>query len=157
MLCSVFLRMEFINLLLIGIVSMILVLILTVFMYLVYCGLLHDVRVTTTKPPIGQFTVVYKFEQGPYKNCSYTFTEASSLSRNLKIFGIYYDNPKIVNSLCSFFGSVLMLKVECICCKNVEPLLLKFIISMNTYVQTAVDSHYNDTALDKNLFLPTPQ
>lgn len=103
MLCSVFHRMEFINLLLIGIVSVILLLILTVFIYLVYCGLLHDVRVTTTKPPIGQFTVVYKFEQGSYKNCSYTFTEASSLSQNLKSFGIYYDNPKIVNSFIFFF------------------------------------------------------
>lgn len=50
-----------------------------------------------------------------------------------------------------------MLKVECISCKNFEPLLLKFIVSINACAQSTVDSYYNNSALDKNLFIQTPQ
>lgn len=101
--------MDTVTQLLIGIGVLTLLIVLTAFLFLVYCGLLHSVRVSTGKPPIGQFTGAYKFQTGPYKNVCDLFTEATSIDPKLKLFGAYYDDPKKVpaDKLRSAVGSIL--------------------------------------------------
>lgn len=95
--------------LLIGIGALTLLIVVTAFMFLVYCGLLHNVRVSTGKPPIGQFTGAYKFQKGPYKNVGDLCTEATSINPKLKLFAVYYDDPLKVaaEDLRSAVGSIL--------------------------------------------------
>lgn len=88
--------MDYASLLLIGIVVLTVLFFLTACLFLVYCGLFHGVQITTGKPPIGQFTVAYKFGTGPYKNSGDTFTEATCVQPTLKCFGVYYDDPRTV-------------------------------------------------------------
>lgn len=67
-----------------------------VFSYLLYSGLLSEVVVLTGSPPIKKITIVYKFVQGPYKNCGQVLTEANSIGPKLPCIGVFYDDPKKV-------------------------------------------------------------
>ena len=90
--------MDTVTQLLIGIGVLTLLIVLTALIFLVYCGLLHNVTVWTGKPPIGQFTGAYKFQKGPYKNVGDLFTEATSINPKLKMFAVYYDDPMKVQA-----------------------------------------------------------
>lgn len=64
--------------------------------YLIYSGLLSEVVVSTGSPPLKKITIVYKFIQGPYKNCSHVFKESHSIGPKLPRIGVFYDDPKKV-------------------------------------------------------------
>lgn len=80
-------------LLLLAVFAIFVLLAVTALALAVYSGLLHDIKVGTGKPPVGKFTVAYKFARGPYKDCGSLFTEACSLAPTLRCFGVYYDDP----------------------------------------------------------------
>lgn len=65
--------------------------------YLIYSGLLSEIVVLTGSPPIKKITVVYKFFQGPYKNCGHVFKESHSIGPKLPLIGVFYDDPKKVS------------------------------------------------------------
>lgn len=67
-----------------------------VFSYFLYSGLLSEVVVQTGSPPIKKITIVYKFVEGPYKNCGHVFGEANSIGPKLPCIGVFYDDPKKV-------------------------------------------------------------
>lgn len=64
--------------------------------YLIYSGLLTEVVVLTGSPPIKKITIVYKFVQGPYKNCGHVFSESNRIGPRLPRIGVFYDDPKKV-------------------------------------------------------------
>ncbi|XP_020789894.2 testis-expressed protein 264 homolog [Boleophthalmus pectinirostris] len=64
--------------------------------FLIYSGLLSEVVVLTGSPPIKKITIVYKFIQGPYKNCGHVFKESQSIGPTLPCIGVFYDDPKKV-------------------------------------------------------------
>ncbi|XP_048404079.2 testis-expressed protein 264 homolog [Stegostoma tigrinum] len=59
-----------------------------------YSGLLSEVTVRSGPPPVGAFTVAYKYKQGPYREAGRLFTEITSIAPKLSSIGIYYDNPQ---------------------------------------------------------------
>uniref|UniRef100_A0A8C6UWK9 Testis expressed 264, ER-phagy receptor n=1 Tax=Neogobius melanostomus TaxID=47308 RepID=A0A8C6UWK9_9GOBI len=64
--------------------------------YLIYSGLLSEVVVLTGSPPIKKITIVYKFIQGPYKNCGHVFKESHNIGPKLPLIGVFYDDPQKV-------------------------------------------------------------
>lgn len=83
--------------LLIGLfVALVLLLLLTIFGFAVYSGLFTEVIVNAGLPPIGNITVAYKFQVGPYGDSGRFFTESCSVSPRLSSIAIYYDNPHTV-------------------------------------------------------------
>ncbi|XP_061074593.1 testis-expressed protein 264 homolog [Conger conger] len=78
------------------IVLLIVSLLVTVFGFLLYSGLLSDVDIRTGSPPIKNITIAYKYKEGPYKECGSTFTESCSIGPKLYCIGVYYDDPKTV-------------------------------------------------------------
>ncbi|KAK7916556.1 hypothetical protein WMY93_012317 [Mugilogobius chulae] len=64
--------------------------------FLIYSGLLAQVVVLTGSPPVKKITIVYKFLQGPYKNCGQLFKESSSIGPKLPCIGVFYDDPRKV-------------------------------------------------------------
>ncbi|XP_058024125.1 testis-expressed protein 264 [Ahaetulla prasina] len=96
--------------LLIGLfVALVLLLLLTIFGFAVYSGLFTEVIVNAGLPPIGNITVAYKFQVGPYGDSGRFFTESCSVSPRLSSIAIYYDNPHTVDpEKCRYaVGSVL--------------------------------------------------
>ena len=93
----------------IGIIVIAIAVVLTLFGYAIYCGLLHDIEVATGKPAVKNFTFAYKFARGPYKECGSLFTEACSIGPNLRCIAIYYDDPlKVCISYCNLQHIVVM-------------------------------------------------
>ncbi|XP_017565919.1 testis-expressed protein 264 [Pygocentrus nattereri] len=84
-------------------------LLLTVSVFVLYSGLLTDVRIRTGSPPVRGITVAYKYKQGPYKECGTLFAESRSVAPQLPTVGIFYDDPKKVpGQLCRCaVGSIL--------------------------------------------------
>ena len=78
------------------VVAIIVVLLVIIFGVLVHSGLLHNITVSTGKPPIQNVTVAYKFGRGHYKNSRHPCCEAADLAPSKRTFGIYYDDPKKV-------------------------------------------------------------
>ena len=72
-------------------------LVLTVFFYLVYSGLLYTVTVSTSDTKYGPITFAYKTHTGPYKNVGEFFTESFCLVPEREQLGIYYDDPEGVS------------------------------------------------------------
>ncbi|KAJ0023882.1 hypothetical protein NQD34_003781 [Periophthalmus magnuspinnatus] len=64
--------------------------------FLVYSGLFSKVVVLTGSPPIKKVIIVYKFIQGPYKNCGHVFKKSQSIGPTLPCIGVFYDDPKKV-------------------------------------------------------------
>ena len=85
--------METTTLLLIGIFSLFIMLLGTIFLLISYSGLFDGVRVGTGAPLVGSMKVVYKYGMGPTKDMGPLFTEVTSIAPKLKCFGIYYDDP----------------------------------------------------------------
>ncbi|KAK3590739.1 hypothetical protein CHS0354_030978 [Potamilus streckersoni] len=83
-------------LILAGIGALFLLLIFTLSYLIAYLGLFESVEVGAGKPPIGKALVLYKYGQGPYKECGHMFTDVCRLAPNCKPIGIYYDDPKVV-------------------------------------------------------------
>jgi len=75
----------------------VILLILTVFIYLVYSGLLFSVEVSTSETLYGPMTFAYKTHIGPYKNVGEIFTESFCLLPDNEQLGIYYDDPQGVS------------------------------------------------------------
>ncbi|KAK9406308.1 putative testis protein [Crotalus adamanteus] len=73
----------------------------------IVCGL--EVIVNAGLPPIGNITVAYKFQVGPYGDSGRFFTDSCSVSPRLSSIAIYYDNPHTVDpEKCRYaVGSVL--------------------------------------------------
>ncbi|XP_053152676.1 testis-expressed protein 264 [Hemicordylus capensis] len=96
--------------LLIGLFSaLVVLLLLTLFGFAVYSGLFSEVVVSAGLPPIGNITVAYKFQVGPYGDCGRLFTESCSISPKLCSIAVYYDNPHTVDpEKCRYLvGSIL--------------------------------------------------
>ncbi|XP_061473898.1 testis-expressed protein 264 isoform X2 [Rhineura floridana] len=96
--------------LLIGLfVALVVLLLLTLFGFAVYSGLFSEVVVSAGLPPIGNITVAYKFQVGPYGDCGRLFTESCSISPKLCSIAVYYDNPHTVDpEKCHYVvGSIL--------------------------------------------------
>lgn len=82
---------------------------LTVAGLLLYSGLLCDITVQTGCPPIKKITFVYKFKEGPYKECGQLLKESQCIGPRLPCVGVFYDDPnKVPGALCrSAVGSIL--------------------------------------------------
>ncbi|KAF7664671.1 hypothetical protein LDENG_00170040 [Lucifuga dentata] len=66
--------------------------------FMFYSGLLSDIKVQTGSPPIKNITFVYKFKQGPYKNCGQLMKESHTIGPKLSCIGVFYDDPKKVDT-----------------------------------------------------------
>ena len=75
-------------------VSLAVILVLTVFLYLVYSGILHTVVVSTSDTKYGPITFAYKTHTGHYRNVGEFFTESFCLVPDREQLGIYYDDPE---------------------------------------------------------------
>ncbi|KAL8212327.1 UNVERIFIED_CONTAM: hypothetical protein K2H54_043552 [Gekko kuhli] len=73
--------------------ALVILLLLTLFGFAVYSGIFSEVVVSAGLPPIGNITVAYKFQVGPYGDCGRLFTESCSVSPKLCSIAVYYDNP----------------------------------------------------------------
>ena len=69
----------------------------TIFIYLVFSGLLYSVTVSTSDTKYGPITFAYKTHTGPYKNVGEIFTESFCLVPDREQLGIYYDDPEGVS------------------------------------------------------------
>nr|XP_060621798.1 testis-expressed protein 264 [Anolis sagrei ordinatus]XP_060621799.1 testis-expressed protein 264 [Anolis sagrei ordinatus]XP_060621800.1 testis-expressed protein 264 [Anolis sagrei ordinatus] len=84
--------------LLIGLfLALVVLLLLTIFGFAVYSGLFAEVVVSAGLPPVGNITVAYKFQIGPYGDSGRLFTESCSISPKLWSIAVYYDNPHTVD------------------------------------------------------------
>ncbi|KAM9227231.1 testis-expressed protein 264 [Leptosomus discolor] len=82
---------------LLGLIAVVVVLLLlTIFGFVVYSGLFTEVVVSAGSPPVGSITLAYKFRVGPYGESGQLFTDGCSISSKLYSIGIYYDNPHTV-------------------------------------------------------------
>ncbi|NXX51750.1 TX264 protein, partial [Tricholaema leucomelas] len=79
------------------IAALVMLLLLTVFGFVVYSGLFTEVVVSAGSPPVGSITLAYKFRVGPYGESGQLFTDGCSISSKLCSIGIYYDNPHTVS------------------------------------------------------------
>ncbi|KAM6344347.1 LOW QUALITY PROTEIN: testis-expressed protein 264 [Alca torda] len=78
------------------IAALVVLLLLTVFGFVVYSGLFTEVVVSAGSPPLGSITLAYKFRVGPYGESGQLFTDGCSISSKLCSIGVYYDNPHTV-------------------------------------------------------------
>ena len=78
-------------------VSLAVILVVTVFFYLVYSGLLHTIIVSTSDTKYGPITFAYKTHTGPYKDVGEFFTESFCCAPEREQLGIYYDDPEGVS------------------------------------------------------------
>ena len=76
--------------------ALILLILITIFGFVVYSGLFATIIPGAGPPPIKNVKIAYKFGRGPYKNVGPIFTEVCSLAPRLRCVGIYYDDPKRV-------------------------------------------------------------
>ncbi|XP_072038777.1 testis-expressed protein 264-like [Amphiura filiformis] len=79
--------------LILAIIGMLILILVTVFVYFMYSGLFNGIEIRTGKPPIRELHVAYKYAVGPYKNCGPLFTEVTKAAPDLRCFGVYYDDP----------------------------------------------------------------
>ncbi|KFR02823.1 Testis-expressed sequence 264 protein [Opisthocomus hoazin] len=79
------------------IAALVLLLLLTVFGFVVYSGLFTEVVVSAGSPPVSNITLAYKFRVGPYGESGQLFTDGCSISSKLYSIGVYYDNPHTVS------------------------------------------------------------
>lgn len=79
------------------IAALVMLLLLTVFGFVVYSGLFTEVVVSAGSPPVGNMTLAYKFRVGPYGESGQLFTDGCSISSKLCSIGVYYDNPHTVS------------------------------------------------------------
>ena len=75
----------------------VILLVSTVFIYLLYSGLLLSVEVSTSETVYGPLTFAYKTHIGAYKNVGEIFTESFCLLPDREQLGIYYDDPQGVS------------------------------------------------------------
>ncbi|NXJ50220.1 TX264 protein, partial [Spizaetus tyrannus] len=78
------------------IAALVVLLLLTVFGFVVYSGLFTEVVVSAGSPPVGNITLAYKFRVGAYGESGQLFTDGCSISSKLCSIGVYYDNPHTV-------------------------------------------------------------
>ncbi|KFM11110.1 Testis-expressed sequence 264 protein, partial [Aptenodytes forsteri] len=78
------------------IAALVMLLLLTIFGFVVYSGLFTEVVVSAGSPPVGSITLAYKFRVGPYGESGQLFTDGCSISSKLCSIGVYYDNPHTV-------------------------------------------------------------
>ncbi|KFW62462.1 Testis-expressed sequence 264 protein [Pygoscelis adeliae] len=82
---------------LLGLIAvLVMLLLLTIFGFVVYSGLFTEVVVSAGSPPVGSITLAYKFRVGPYGESGQLFTDGCSISSKLCSIGVYYDNPHTV-------------------------------------------------------------
>lgn len=79
------------------IAALVMLLLLTVFGFVIYSGLFTEVVVSAGSPPVGNMTLAYKFRVGPYGESGQLFTDGCSISSKLCSIGVYYDNPHTVS------------------------------------------------------------
>ncbi|NWS30504.1 TX264 protein, partial [Polioptila caerulea] len=79
------------------IAALVLLLLLTIFGFVVYSGLFTEVVVSAGSPPVGNMTLAYKFRVGPYGESGQLFTDGCSISSKFCSIGVYYDNPHTVS------------------------------------------------------------
>jgi len=79
-------------------VCMIVMLVLTIFVYAFYSGLFTSTPVSTSETVYGPLTMAYKTSVGPYKNVGEIFTESFCLLPEREQLGIYYDDPEGVQA-----------------------------------------------------------
>lgn len=69
---------------------------LTILLLLHNAGAFKKVIVTTGIPQLRKVYIAYKFYKGEYKNSNQAIRDIAAISSNVRCFGIYYDDPKIV-------------------------------------------------------------
>ena len=72
-------------------------LLVTLFVFVVNCGLFSTIEVKAGKPSFGELTVAYKFCHGPYSKAGELFTETTAAFPDCNLIGVYYDDPKKVS------------------------------------------------------------
>lgn len=88
--------------------ALVVLLLLTLFGFAVYSGLFAEVVVSAGLPPIGNITVAYKFQVGPYGDCGRLFTESCSISPKMYSIAVYYDNPRTVSHSGNALNALLL-------------------------------------------------
>ena len=66
---------------------------------LTHAGFFYTLRLRMVPPPVLPLNVAYILKTGPYKNSGAEFKKLSTLAPKTKLFGIYYDDPDMVNYL----------------------------------------------------------
>lgn len=79
---------------------------------LLHAGFFTDLRIRTSTPLSCPKRVAYKFHTGSYKQCGGAFRRVMSLAPTLKTFGVYYDDPRKVQST-RYSTSLVGLTVVC--------------------------------------------
>lgn len=79
-------------------VGLIVLTLLTLFLYLAYSGMFSPITVSTLEPDMGPIVLAYKTQTGPYKDAGEIFTESYCLLPDREQLGIYYDDPEAVPS-----------------------------------------------------------
>ena len=72
--------------------------VLTAAACVLYSGLLSDITVLTGSAPIKKITFAYKFTEGPYRACGPLLIESHRIGPKLSSIGVFYDDPKTVNT-----------------------------------------------------------
>lgn len=67
--------------------------------YVVYSGLLTEIRISTGSSPVKSITVAYKYREGPYRESGLLFAESCRIAPDLPTVGIFYDDPKKVRRI----------------------------------------------------------
>lgn len=80
--------------LLLLILALLVCLIGTVWIFLLYSGILSEVVIKTGPPPIRNVTIAYKFKEGSYKDCGAAYTECCSIGPKLDSIAVFYDDQK---------------------------------------------------------------
>ncbi len=63
---------------------------------LVHAGFFYELQIRMTSPTSLPRRVAYSVHKGPYKNAGTPFGKLAQLVPKLKLFGVYYDDPKSV-------------------------------------------------------------
>jgi len=79
-------------------VGLLVLTLLTLFLYLAYSGMFSPITVSTLEPDMGPIVLAYKTQTGPYKDAGELFTESYCLLPDREQLGIYYDDPEAVPS-----------------------------------------------------------
>ena len=73
--------------------AVVIIIVLSVF---IHAGLFYGLRIRIATPLSMPKRVAYKVHTGPYSNSGPAFRNLTTLVPHLKLFGIYYDDPKEV-------------------------------------------------------------
>ncbi|CAG0900752.1 unnamed protein product [Cyprideis torosa] len=82
------------DVILLAFIFFLVILLITILSFLMYCGAFSSVSVKAGKPSFGKMVFCYKFQRGSYSGVGELFTKVTCDFPDKKVMGIYYDDPK---------------------------------------------------------------